>query len=422
MEKLLKIIKINILSLIALPLLVTATASKLIAKALEKLALILGMLILTLFVVMGFEFFKNPESGLEVLLTILAVFFIGFLIIMIIFFVMTVMASVVTAVWAAVIGFFEVIYDVTYTGFLKLYAVCGDDYQFISLTGSKASNALFCLFYTILNAVNKLIVTVISFALPASFLLSLFLVADAIIGIHIRVKADFGIGLFQFLGKFDAFSVVYGIVMFIMVMALFVTVLISLGAEWHEWAQELKLTEAQMDEDVRELQNRSWSMEQKGEDSEENGDADLRELEEHINGLEPLADTVESVLDGRDNPLLRSAWGNYYRSLSSIVDECGKYRQGIPRDKFKRLIPRIRQLGRLRSEVQTLVEKQRRENANPAQSSVFFAGCSDMEKLEKRYKTLCKAYHPDTGGGDTETFQKMQEEYNTIKAGLMNEN
>ncbi len=63
MEKIIKILKINILSLIALPLLLIATASKLIAKALEKISVIIGMLVITLFLIMGFEFVKNPTGG-----------------------------------------------------------------------------------------------------------------------------------------------------------------------------------------------------------------------------------------------------------------------------------------------------------------------------------------------------------------------
>ena len=63
MEKVFKILKINLLSIIALPLLLLATASKLIAKALEKVAVILGMLFLTLLLVLGFEFFKNPSGA-----------------------------------------------------------------------------------------------------------------------------------------------------------------------------------------------------------------------------------------------------------------------------------------------------------------------------------------------------------------------
>lgn len=415
MEKFLKIMKINLLSLVALPLLLIATFSKLISKALEKLAVILGMLLLTLFIVMGFEFFKNPESGLEVLLALLAVFVIGFLIVMLIIFLMTVAASVITVIWAAIIGFFEKIYDWTYEGFLRLYAICENDYQYINLNGKKVPNAFLCLFFTILRGVNKLIVTVISWALPASILLSVLLVLGSLISIHSEVKRTFGIGLFQFIGKFDTFSIVYGVVMFAMIMALFVIVLLSLGTEWHEWAQELKMTEDELNASIQDLRNQSWHMAKDAESATETGDAYIKNLEEHMQSLEPLGNLVESVLTVKDNSLLRSTWGNYFRNLSDIVEECSKYKKGIPLDKFKRLIPRIQQLEKQRDEVKTLAEKLRQTYSDPVQSSVFFVGCNSPEKLEKRYKSLCKAYHPDAEGGDTGTFQKLQEEYEMLK-------
>lgn len=415
MEKFFKILKINLFSLVALPLLLIATASKLIAKALEKLSLVLGMLVLTCFLVMGFEFFKNPESGLQFILSIILLFVIAFVIIMILFFLMTVVASVITVIWASVIGFFDTIYDWTYGGFLKLYAACENDYQYISLNGKKVSNAVFCLFYTILHGINRLIVTIISWALPASILLSVLLVLGELFSIHIRVKKTFGIGLIQFVGKFDTFSAIYGIVMYVMIMALFVVVLLSLGIEWHEWAQELKMTEDELDASIEKLQNSDWHMERDAGNDNETGDAYLKNLEEHMDSLEALGDMVETVLAVRDNALLRSTWGNYFRNLSDIVDECAKYRQGIPLNKFKKLIPRIQQLEKQREEVKELAEKLQQALSDPVQSSVFFAGCSNAEKLEKRYKALCKTYHPDAEGGDTETFRKMREEYAMLK-------
>lgn len=415
MEKIIKILKVNILSLIALPLLLIATASKLTAKALEKVAVIIGMLVLTLFLILGFEFVKNPSGGLETVIMLVVICVIGFVFVMIFMLIMSLAASFITLIWTAVISFFEIIYDFTYTGFLNLYAICESDYQYIDLSGNKVANAVFCLFFTILHVINKLIITVISFALPASFILSGLLIVGSLVSMHLELKDTFGIGLLQFVGKFDTFSAVYGIVMYIAIMATFIVVLLSLGIEWHEWAQELKMTSDELDENIRSLQENDWHMARDAEASTDTGDAYIQNLEEHIQSLEPLGDMVEAALAAKDNALLRSTWGNYFRNLSNIVDECSKYKNGIPLDKFKKLIPRIQQLEKQREEVKSMAEKLREATADPLKSSVFFSGCNNIEKLEKRYKSLCKAYHPDSEGGDTETFQKMQEEYDTLK-------
>ncbi len=53
-------------------------------------------------------------------------------------------------------------------------------------------------------------------------------------------------------------------------------------------------------------------------------------------------------------------------------------------------------------------------NSN-AETTSFFKGCSTIEELEARHKSLAKAFHPDSNAGDTESYQEMQEEYERLK-------
>lgn len=423
MEKFFKVLKVNLLSIIALPLLLLATVCKLIAKAMEKLPVIIGILVFTGLLALGFEFVKNPDSGMNVIAGIIVAFIVAGLIILVLIAIARLAAAVVSVIWYTIIAFFDAIYNVTYTGFLKLFAICENDYQYISLNGKKGMNAVLCLFYTVLRVVNRIIVTVVSFALFASIALSILLIGGALIGLSSDYQKDFGLNLFEAAARFDTFSLIYGIVMFICIMAVFVVVLLSLGIEWHEWAMELKVTSDELTENIRELQSYDWSVASAGQGTDtalpdETVTACLNNLNEHIAGLNTLGSQVESVLADKDNTLLRSTWGNYFRNLSEIADECSGYKNGIPVDRFKQLIPQIRQLDRQRDEVSKLADKLQLINADPVKSSVFFAGCNTVEKLDKRYKSLCKAYHPDETGGDMETFQKMQEEYTRLKASM----
>lgn len=54
-------------------------------------------------------------------------------------------------------------------------------------------------------------------------------------------------------------------------------------------------------------------------------------------------------------------------------------------------------------------------NLKSTEESVFFKGCTSLEGLQKRYKTLCKEYHPDTNSGSSEAFRQVQEEYECLK-------
>lgn len=415
MEKVLKIIKINVLSLIALPLLLVATACKLIAKALEKIAVILGMGLATWMLSLLFDFIKNPKEGFQLVMNILVYMLIFGLIILVVYLLVTIAAAVVISVWNAIIGFFNSIYNATYVGFLNLYAICEDDYQYISLNGKKVQNALICLFYTILHGINQVIITVISFALPASYILSALVVIGSVWSINSHMQKVLGLNFFQYLGKLDLFSAIYGVVMLVAILAIFVVVLLSLGIEWHEWAQELRMTSSELSGNIKDLQKSKYKFEKGAEDNGETGNAYMKIVEEHVAGLDTLGNMVEEVLNAKDNALLRSTWGNYFRNLEAIVDECSKHRKGISSEKFRKLIPQIQLLEKQRSEVKEMAEKLMEIQKNPVTASLFFSGCNTEEKLEKRYKSLCKAYHPDAEGGDKETFQKMKDEYENLK-------
>lgn len=47
--------------------------------------------------------------------------------------------------------------------------------------------------------------------------------------------------------------------------------------------------------------------------------------------------------------------------------------------------------------------------------SNYFNGCTTQEALTKRYRDLCKVYHPDMGNGSAEEFTKIQNEYESLK-------
>lgn len=60
-------------------------------------------------------------------------------------------------------------------------------------------------------------------------------------------------------------------------------------------------------------------------------------------------------------------------------------------------------------------EKKEYKNAsNVSGGFSFFEGCKTKAEADKRYKALAKAFHPDTGCGDENMFNKMKEEYDSL--------
>lgn len=48
-------------------------------------------------------------------------------------------------------------------------------------------------------------------------------------------------------------------------------------------------------------------------------------------------------------------------------------------------------------------------------SSGYFAGCTTKDDAAKRWRALCKIYHPDSGSGDEETFKIIRKEYDRFE-------
>lgn len=44
----------------------------------------------------------------------------------------------------------------------------------------------------------------------------------------------------------------------------------------------------------------------------------------------------------------------------------------------------------------------------------YFNGCTTEDEIKKRYRDLCKVFHPDSDNGDQETFLKIKEDYEAL--------
>lgn len=55
------------------------------------------------------------------------------------------------------------------------------------------------------------------------------------------------------------------------------------------------------------------------------------------------------------------------------------------------------------------------ERAASSTTLEYFKDCDSKESITKRYRDLCKVYHPDMGNGSSEIFNKIQNEYNKIR-------
>ena len=97
------------------------------------------------------------------------------------------------------------------------------------------------------------------------------------------------------------------------------------------------------------------------------------------------------------------------------------------RERIDSVTGNIRKLSQACSAVENLeivdekAQEKKRQNADlaagrlPDFASVFFRNCSSRDMLDKRYKALSKAFHPDTGIGDAAVFVILSQVYEKKK-------
>ena len=414
MQKALKVIKIDGLSLLALPLLLLATFFKLVAKAFEKITIFLGLALIAGIVIALLVTATTPKNIGELIIGFLLLSVAIGLIMLFVGWGFALISGVVIVAWNFLISLFDSLYEITYNGYLSLFTQCEADYKILSLNGKKVPNAIACCFFTLLKGLSWLITTIVSLSYVIAITFSALLVLCTLINLSSNIKKAFGIGLFKYMSMCPVHSVIFGILIYVIIIGVIIVGVMALANEWHEWGQELRMTGQEISNEITDLVKSDLKMASGSSEEVEQNLVYMKKLEDHLNGLEALGQQVTSVLDQKDNPLLRSYWGIYMRNLNPLVEECSG-KKNIAVHRFRQLIPQIQLLDRQRDDLEKLAARLKDELQNPAGTSTFFAGCDTPEKLEKRYKNLCKAYHPDSSEGDTETFQKMQAEYQSLK-------
>jgi hypothetical protein len=140
-------------------------------------------------------------------------------------------------------------------------------------------------------------------------------------------------------------------------------------------------------------------------------------LHRHAMDIEEFVQRIYPIVEKSDNYILRSGWSEYFTTLQEVMDLMGQYEGGIPVEAFEKLMPRIDRIEELKQTIEKQAARAGTEQKSAAAAeSGFFGGCDTLDKLEKRYRALCKTYHPDTEAGDEDTFKRVTEEYEKRKA------
>lgn len=425
MKNVLKIIKINILAILAFPLLALATAAKLAAKALEKTVTIIGAVFIMLGISLIFEIMKNPSQWFNGFLVVIVCLVLGGIFTVLVIWILGLISGVVMGAVAIVISLLNGLYELVYAGYTALYHMCKADYVQIRKDGNGFISGLCCLFFTLLRGINRAVILFVTHAIKILALVSIGIVIGSLYLCNQTVQESMGINLLAYLKLFSAYPLVHGSVLYLASMTAVVVILISLGLEWSEWGRDMELSTSDYEKYMNHILEGREEMGQESIQGMHGLDEKRLEkcsryqdlLHRHAMDIEEFVQRIYPIVEKSDNYILRSGWSEYFTTLQEVMDLMGQYEGKTPVEAFEKLMPRIDRIEELKQTIEKQAARAGTEQKSAAAAeSGFFGGCDTLDKLEKRYRALCKTYHPDTEAGDEDTFKRVTEEYEKRKA------
>lgn len=410
-----RIIKINLLAILALPFLLIATISELIARALEKIPVILRMVSISVIIVIIADTLRN-NTGLNASAEFAIYVGVCAVVVTIALWVLSVFSSILDILWHFITLFFNAIHDLTYRFFLSLNESCENEFMILSFNGLSTWNAIACFCYLLLHGIDWLIVHLLWLSHALCIAAGFAIAAAVLIRRSAETMLSYGMPLTDFLQSGDQAAILYECVLLLAIIIPAAVILISLGREWRDWAIELRMDSLEYEDYIGSLQDYRVSLFHEEEESDEEALEMEEILNDHTGTIDDLYNEIINVLSIKNDMLLKNQWNEYLKDLSDLIDVIeNEYQNEIPHREFKKMLYKVRYLDRQRNDLFEGIDNILELAENPANTSVFFVGCNSREQLDKRYKELCKAYHPDSVGGDQETFVDMQLEYRELK-------
>ena len=436
-KTMLKILKVNVLALLSIPLLLVSMVAKLTAKTLEKGLLVIAVIIVVAILGVLNWFLQDPGGilwnafdGLTTLMAFMLLFggFVLLIMIPIYLGAMLVGAGAAIAGGAAVVVdvLLEVIHEFARNGYLRLFAICKADY--LMLKETESGKHAFCVIWIFVSAVNRLLIMLLS----RFKLVSVGGAVAACLCIFVLslngIRTTFGIGILEYLKLFSTLNYVFAIIYFLIALAALVAIIVAIGAEWAEWGTELSLATADFEEYQRRV---ACAAEQLGGETSEQHfvgeSAEIEHCQEQIRlanemqgELNDLSRQVSLALEfggqSSESVLLQSDFAAYMSLLLEIQEFFQGTSGNVQVSEFKRRCAySIKQAERKREIIRKLLLKIFAEGTKrkSTEATDFFRGCDTEEKVRQRYKALCKAYHPDVNG-DEEMFKMIRNQYDTV--------
>jgi hypothetical protein len=361
----------------------------------------------------------------------------------------------ITSMFVKLGGLFEPILGEMFAFCYRIYRSLSDscqrEYEQMRVqaqsTGKRFVLALSCLFFCIQKVFHQLVLPVATKSIFIGIGLSILFPIITTAKMNQFITERFGIPLFEYLGLFPMNEVVYAIILYLAFHSAVIGFILIVAKAWHEWGKEMQgssmveiealLNQIEDPAFVNQFMDR---IEDQSFTIRSEADRYLDILQNHIEEYADFRDLLEKQVWSCDHLLTRTNAANYFKlflQILTIRHNARIHQSDKLYRKFKKLLPRLQKrkedlLKQIQARQQYESETDHSQSQDAHHSgeqhttreqeryeSVHFVGCETIEQLEKRYRSLSKAYHPDMNAGNEEAFVAMRKEYERVKAKMM---
>lgn len=236
----LKIIKVNIMSAVAILVFALALLGEVISSVIKKSIYIIGTLMMMGLFALAFYIIQNFEQVFQnFLLIMLCMGILGFGL-YVVFAIGSVVITAVTIAISFVVGVADAISKSGREFFVDIYDACENEYDYlVDSDENKMKNFAKYPIYTIMKCLTKIMLAILVKSNIIMSVSSLIILVGMVYIWKQRINAVFGIGLIAYIGKFPTISIVRGIVMLIIMFAGIFATLSSFGLQWSIFADTI---------------------------------------------------------------------------------------------------------------------------------------------------------------------------------------
>ncbi|MDR0963025.1 MAG: J domain-containing protein [Clostridium sp.] len=460
-----EILFINLLSIPALILLIFAILMKLIEKTLEHFVVILAYVLGCAVVLAGIYTLRLQETTAAFVFMIIVVMGVTALLCALWSILTVVLRTGMNAVAGFLSKIFNYLFEFSYRTYALLQKHAKERYRYLQggeiSRGKRFLRGLSCIFFCITHLLNRLALRFASIGIWFDTICASLIMASIYLQFMNIAKSLYGLSWFAYLSLFSTKDITLTIISYLALFFTLVSLTLLIGASRRAWGKEMKpyadketlrrmerlKTHTEADKDEEE-QPTSYRLEDAMMRVHPENEHAYHKLVDHIHDFMYFEKSYAPIMDASDNLWLRSRIGSYRVLITKLLkrwEDIFMHRPDKADKYFRKMASR---LDKLKEEITMLVKENSGNtwqtenngysgdnenfgnseyagstghtggtgNSNANASSTYFMGCDTPDKLEKRYKSLCKAYHPDAGFGSEAAFKAMSEEYRKLKA------